>query len=430
LNYKFLNKIFIIVISTTLLVSCGNKKKPTGGKKDLISPVILNVSPDEYSDLNGQNLEIIFSKPIDQTSILTGITSYPPIIKKKFKWEGNTLIIRILETLESDKNYFFSFNTNIKGEHGNKLDQEYIYTFKSGKLNDSRISGNFVYELSEDRNQPVKLNLLSSDSVFVYSKTFTTSAYSLDNLNLDSHVIRAYIDKNQNNRFDYEKEPYVQVITDSQDVVTADLELAYADTVKPVLSKAKAIYNNLFEITTSESISKFEKIEVFVDSTTVQLPVTESYLNSDKIEVIMYPMDTLSYRAIVYGLEDFKGNVKDSSSVVFTHSSVQDSFPPILEKIIPRNGSTVNNLLPEIRIEFSEIIMKKDFEAEMVEVESGDTIKLSVLTENTKVYLLKPSMSLKNYSSYRLKIRAKDVNGISVAEEIETLFIAIVMEKE
>lgn len=429
MNYRFLNKIFIITIAATLLISCGNKKRPTGGKKDVISPVILDVSPDEFSDLTGQNLEITFSKAIDQTSILTGITSYPPILKKKFKWDGNTLIIRILEELEKDRNYFFTFNKNIQGEHGNKLDQEYIYVFRSGKLNDSRISGRFIYELPEDRNQPVKLNLLSSDSIFIYSKTFQSSVYSLDNLNLDSHVIRAYIDKNSNNRYDYEQEPYAQVITDSQDVVTVDLELAYADTVSPVLSKAKAIYNNLFEITTSEPISKFEKIEVFADSTTVQLFVKESYLSGDKIEVIMHPMDTLNYKAIMYGIEDFKGNVKDSSSVVFAYSAIQDSFPPILEGITPRNGSTVNSLLPEIRLEFSEIIMKKDFEAELYEVESGEEVNLSFLTGNSKVYILKPGMSLKNYSSYRLKVRVKDVNGVPAEEEIEALFIPIVREK-
>jgi len=242
-------------------------------------------------------------------------------------------------------------------------------------------------------------------------------------------VIRAYIDKNQNNRYDYEKEPYAQVITDSQDVVTVDLELAYADTVKPVLSRAKAVYNNLFEISTSEPILKFERIEVIADSTTIQLPVFNSYFKDDKIEIITHAMDTLSYQAIVYGIEDFKGNVKDSSAVVFTYSAVQDSFPPVLEKITPRNGSTVNTLFPKIQVEFSEIIMRKDFEAELYEVESGQKIKLSILTENTKVYLLKSAQPLENYSSYRLKVRVKDVNGVPAEDKIETVFIPIVREK-
>ncbi len=82
----------------------------------MISPEILNVTPDEFSDLTDQNIEITFSKPIDQNTIITGITSYPPILKKKFKWDGTTLIIRIMEALEQDTNYFFAFNTNIKGE--------------------------------------------------------------------------------------------------------------------------------------------------------------------------------------------------------------------------------------------------------------------------------------------------------------------------
>ncbi len=429
MNSIIIRRSFFLLLITIIIIGCGNKKAPTGGKKDVINPTIISISPEEFSDISNIDLEIIFSKPIDRNSILTGIHFYPPILQKKYKWDGNTLIIEIVETLENDTNYFITFNRNIKGEHDNKLDQDYVYTFSSGKLSESRISGNFIYERDEDKNESVKLSLLSADSTFIYSKYYNSSAYSLDNLNLDYHVIRAYIDKNMNNRYDYEQEPFAQVITDSQDVVTADLELAYADTVKPHVAKAKSVYNNLGYLHFSEKIKSFESIRIFADSSAYELPVIIHYQDNDRLEFVTANMDTLNYRVMVFGMVDVKGNRQDSSSVVFRYSSLQDSFPPVVEKVVPRNGSTVSTLTPDISILFSEIIMESDFTAILTEIETGDLVKLKIVEKSTRKYMLKPSRNLTNYSSYRLTIDFADVNKISALEPYETIFIPIVREK-
>ena len=116
---KYYTKLFLILFLLFLL-SCGHRKSPTGGKKDTENPTIVSILPDEFFDINNRDIEVVFSKPIDRSSILSGIYICPPILNKKFKWDKNTLIIKILEDLEQNTNYFFTFSRRIKGEHNNK----------------------------------------------------------------------------------------------------------------------------------------------------------------------------------------------------------------------------------------------------------------------------------------------------------------------
>ena len=169
-----MKKLIIIIISLTIflfLISCGHKKSPTGGKKDTINPEIVSVTPDEYSNISDSNIEIIFSKPIERNSILSGIYIHPPILKKKYIWDGNILTIKIMEELENDTNYYFNFSSKIKGEHGNFLSKNSTYIFASGELNSNRISGNFSFEKIEDANKKIQMTILTSDSTEVFSIT-------------------------------------------------------------------------------------------------------------------------------------------------------------------------------------------------------------------------------------------------------------------
>ena len=80
INGKNLLNIFLLM----LILSCGHKKAPTGGEKDIIKPEIVAIVPEEFSDIHGKNIEVTFSKPIDRSTIFTGFYVYPPILKKKF----------------------------------------------------------------------------------------------------------------------------------------------------------------------------------------------------------------------------------------------------------------------------------------------------------------------------------------------------------
>ena len=185
-----------------LLNSCGHKKKPTGGEKDTISPKILSFYPPEFSKLNN-SLEILFSKPIEKSTVFEGISIYPPILKKKLIWSDNLLHIKILESLKDSTNYFFKFSSSIKGIHQNPLDKNYTVIYYNGVLQNYSIYGTISYEKEEDKNKKITLSLFDSDSSLVFIKKISGVNYKLDYLNPDEYHIQAFIDRNGNKKYDF-----------------------------------------------------------------------------------------------------------------------------------------------------------------------------------------------------------------------------------
>jgi len=245
-----------------IIAGCGHRKRPTGGPRDTVKPEIISISPNEFSDISKRDIEVVFSKPIERNTIISGLYIYPPILNKKFKWDKNVLIIKILETLEDSTNYFFTFAKTIKGEHRNELNDEYTFTFSSGNLNTNRISGEIIYEDTDDASKPVNLKLMSSDSTFILKRELSHKTYELNNLNNIDHIIEAYIDLNNNNNYEYGKEPYFYYQVPANLFSSVDLEMSYEDSLKPELKSAKAVWNNMIELTCSEQISGFDAIQI------------------------------------------------------------------------------------------------------------------------------------------------------------------------
>ena len=423
-NFKILLSLLIIIL---LLLSCGHKKSPTGGKRDTEKPTILNISPEEFNDITDSNIEITFSKPINRSTILTGIHFYPMIYNKKFKWDKNTLIIKILEDLEENTNYFISFSEKIKGEHGNKLDKNYVFIFKSGKLNNNRISGNISYEDKTDTGKEIKLILQTADSTFIFSRKLQGNAYELDNLNNIEHILEAYIDKNDNSKYDDSSEPFFQKLIPPQKISNIDLELAYADTVKPLIKSADVLSNNQIVLEFSETILKYDNINIFTtDSLRISIPVKMLSLKLDKLSIISGELDTLKYEVSISNLEDKKNNINVETNIIIMGTSVQDTIPPEILSVNPRNGSSVNTLLPEIEIIFSEIIFRDSIKAQILGLETNKEIGISLIKGDSERYLFQPNENLVNYASYKFIIEASDPNGNRLEELFEVVFIPIV----
>ena len=422
----FKNLLSLIFI-TFILFSCGHRKKPTGGPKDTVNPEILSIFPEEFSDINTEDIEITFSKPIDRTSILTGIYIYPPIDQKKFRWDKSVLTIKILEKLENNTNYFFSFSQRIKGEHGNGLDRDYTFIFANGKLNENKISGNLIFELEEDSNQPIQCEIQAPDSTFIFNQIIKGKAYSFENLNNTDHVLEAYIDKNRNNKYDYGNEPYFHKYITAGQFNSVDMEMIYSDTLKPEIESVKVYSNRQIELTLSEIIKDYSNIMIVTaDSLEIPVDIVARSLREDIISIISTELDTFQYYLKIYSLEDNKQNVSNELSILFDGLAVRDSIPPEVLFVQPRNGATIDNLKPVIFITFSEIIPMNNFEAQLINSETLEQIPLEILSGHSDIYKLQPEIKLANYSSYTLKINITDSSDNQIEELYKTSFIPIV----
>ncbi len=428
---RYMLKLIFMILILIGLISCGHKQNPTGGKKDTIHPEIVSVTPDEYSDITDSNIEIIFSKPIERSTILSGIYIYPPILKKKYSWDGNILTIKILEELEKNTNYYFNFSEKIKGEHGNFLDKSSSFVFASGKLNSNRISGNFLFEEVEDKNKLIQMTILTADSTEIFSIKALGETYSIEDLNNAEHIVRAYVDKNTNERYDSESEPYFQKLIDPVGSATMDIYLAYTDTVKPDLKSTNVISNNSINVKFTESLTSFSEVSIrTADSLETVVYITAYYLDKDVVTLLTSNLDTLTYKIKFSNILDLKNNTTLESALIFDGTTIQDTIPPEVISSYPRTGSSVNSYLPRISVLFSKIIMEEDIETELIEVETGKIIDIDILSKNSKHYIFRPKIKLNNYSSYKFTLHAKDINGNIMTMPLETIFLPIVRTDE
>jgi ribonuclease HI len=411
------------------VISCGHRKNPTGGKKDTIKPEIISITPTEYSDLTDQNIEVVFSKPIERSTILSGLIIYPPIRKKKFKWDKSTLTIRIMEKLEPNTNYFVTFTSRITGEHGNELAQEYTYVYSSGELSMNRISGRVVFEKEEDEKLPVLSTLMTSDSTFVFNRLIDRATFALDYLNNIDHILEAYCDKNQNDKYDYGDEPYCYLQIPADKFTSVSLEMTYSDTLKPTLKSARSSWNNQIEINFDEPVAEFQDISIAsADSIPKPLNVIEYVLKDEMLLLLTEPMDTLKYQATLTGLTDLKKNRADTLSIILDSNALIDSIPPEIMGISPRNGGTVGEYEPIIRIEFSEIVLSENIYAKLFETETTNEISLRLISGDSDVYEFKPAVKLKNYSTYNILVEAKDLNENKLIQQSVSTFIVIILQ--
>lgn len=420
-------RIFSIIVLVLVLFGCGNKESATGGPKDTDNPEILNVYPPEYEDITGKDIEIVFSKPMDYTSLANGLRIFPEIIAKRYRWQDNTLIIKINEELLPNTNYLFSFSDKIKCYHDNPLDQQYDFVWAHGILNDYKVSGSFSFEELEDSSEEVRLMLFTADTTLIITKNFKDQ-YSFDALNQEGHFIRAYIDKNNNQRLDIEKEPLAIEEVADQPVATVDLFLAYSDSTAPTLTKAKANYIDEFDLVFSENVTDVKSISVLSDSLRIPGEINRFRIKEKSLKVFCSNLDTLDYVVFVENAEDKKGNMAEIDSLSFEGITKIDSIPPKITKIVPRDGSSVTTLFPEISIEFNEVIFYEDIKAWLIETETKAKFNLEIIEADNEIITLHPLKKLNNFNTYRLHLEVSDPRG-NIMEEFEgSSFLPIVKE--
>ncbi len=424
---KFVKNVFLISLSLLAVAGCGHRKNPTGGEKDTVKPEILSISPAELSNIQGKDIEVVFSKPIERSTIMSGLYIYPPILQKKYKWDKNVLTIKILEKLDEDVNYFFTFNTKITGERKNNLDKDYTFIFASGELAVNKISGKIVWEDPADSKLKVNICLLAADSTFIMNQNVTTPAFEFKHLNDMDHIFEAFADQNKNNKYDYGKEPHFYQYVPAAAITAIQAEMAYEDTIRPNLKSVETYWDNLVQFTFDEPIEKYGSVQITSnDSLLQELKIIADFSEKDKLEIITSPMDTLQYIAHFYKLLDLKNNVTDSTAILFDGSVVRDTIPPEIISLSPRNGETIETFSPEFVMEFNEIIPEDGLEVILTDVEKAENIPLSVSEINSKICKVIARQNLENYSTYEFKVKAKDYEGNLADDYFQVKFIVIV----
>ena len=98
-------------------------------------------------------------------------------------------------------------------------------------------------------------------------------------------------------------------------------------------------------------------------------------LLSDRLLILSTPLDSLKYHLIMENITDLKDNVTARSDNLFFGSANADTLAPKLLFVSPENGETIFNLIPNIVLEFSELLLSTDVSVNLLALESGKSVK-------------------------------------------------------
>ena len=420
-------RLAFIAILIFALWACGSKKGPTGGEEDLQKPTVLSSSPLEMGDISSGIIEIDFDKLMDKSSLPNAIYFYPPISKRSISLTRQTLRIEIKEDLLPDTNYYITLSERLTDTRSNALDKAHTLVFSHGKAQQGKLSGLINYELKDDALSPIKLSLFSADSLLVMMDELSGTAYEIPNLNLAPYLLRAYIDKNLNGRYDESVEPFFEGTGDVSGTTTMDLNLAYTDTTWAQIRYVKQHSQHELEISFSEPIRDYANLNIQNNNTNESLSILHKHLSGNTLLLLTAATDSTEYTIKMSNLEDLKGTISPASSMLFMASSKADSTPPRLISSTPRNGATINSLRPELILEFSEIISTPHLKAKIMESDSKQEVPLKINSVKGRTVSISPTQDLNNYRSHTLLIETStsDYSGNGMENPVEILFLPL-----
>lgn len=132
--------LFLLVVAVSLLPGgCANPIAPSGGPKDTLPPVLLQVIPKDSSrGFNANRITFTFNEYVDVQSIQDNLLVSPvpktnPIVESKLR----TVTVRIKDTLEPNTTYTFNFGNAIKDINEGNILKNFTYVFSTGRNIDS-----------------------------------------------------------------------------------------------------------------------------------------------------------------------------------------------------------------------------------------------------------------------------------------------------
>lgn len=137
-----LSLLAVILIGFSIITTesgCANIVPPTGGPRDSLPPLVVNVNPkDSALNFNSKKILINFNEYVQISEIQKNLIVSPtpkinPIVDSKLK----TITITIRDTLEPNTTYSFDFGKAIRDLNEGNILKDYRYIFSTGQALDS-----------------------------------------------------------------------------------------------------------------------------------------------------------------------------------------------------------------------------------------------------------------------------------------------------
>lgn len=336
--------VFVPLIFTP---SCANTTQaPTGGLKDTIPPVILNVTPPSGGvnvPLTGMKFVLEFDEfatvKTQNNIVMSPSLPHPP----KCVVRGKNIIVSFEDTLSENTTYSISFDKAIGDLNEGNLIPGYTYVFSTGSYVDSMYFTGTVRD--SKKMEPVKNAVVMfykdlSDSAlfkskpYAYTKTDDWGYFSMAYLEDTVYRVYALADANNNLTYDTESEDVgfipgtVRPLTKVTDSLPDIMKFDPKDTVNCMSRKSQYDIVLFREKATKQYIESSERLSeksakvkffapnawidsVWVPGFTAERLITQ--LNSEQDELRIWINDTKSYDDTMHLFVAYRKTQNDNS---------------------------------------------------------------------------------------------------------------------
>ena len=465
--HKQLFRVFLIIFSSTLLVTCANRGTPSGGEKDKEPPKIVRSIPENFStNFNASEIRIYFDEYIKIKDVQRQLIISPPMDPQPditpLGTASKYIKIKILDTLAPNTTYAFNFGQSIVDNNEENPYSYFKYVFSTGNYIDSlSIKGQIFDALERKPDKFVSVMLYETDSTFTDSIVYkekpkyitntsdSITTFSLENLKAGKYLMVALKDENGNYTYQqkYDKigfyEAFISVPSDSLYELKVFKEELDFKAYKPKQIAGQKIafgydgdYEEMqvkiienvpdeyeFRLTkdkTTDSLYYWYKPKLELDSTLFVVR-NKTYIDTLKHKFRTIDKDSLTIKALQSGTLNFNQNFAIEGSIPFV--SIDEGKIRIMDSdsAIVAFKSTYESLLNTYTFEFD----KTESNSYKVQIlpealtdffgNTNDTLNYSLRTKTYADYA-NMRVTLVN-AKYPVIIQLIDENGVVKYEQ-------------
>jgi len=136
-----------LALMMALFVGCAHIEAPSGGPEDKDPPRVVATFPDSgaVGVAAGDSLAIVFSEPMNRRTVEKSFFISPPVTYHERSWRGETWILRLADSLRSDRTYVALLGTGAKDRHNLSPAAPWSFPFSTGEsLDAGRVQGQVV----------------------------------------------------------------------------------------------------------------------------------------------------------------------------------------------------------------------------------------------------------------------------------------------
>lgn len=438
----------LFVPLAALLFSCAHMGTPGGGPEDLTPPLVRAVFPQPGQVQVDKNpvIRFEFSEWIEPQTVKSNVSLFPPPPGGfKTRVTGRTLEIAS-KRLADSTTYHLELGADLQDLRHNSLGTPYHLVFSTGEQLDSGQIQGCVIDPAHRVLQP-KVALFAqqgestNDTTWLtlpdyVSQTDSGGLFRLANVREGTYRVCAFLDKNNDNRFQPLREqmyaptvPVVQVGRTSERLhlfaVNCDTATFAVATVRPSNGTVIMVTWNRFPHSSADSAVAGSIHIESLDSAVAPPKVDTVVMLNGANRCALLLADTLTltgYRLLCTRVPVF---APDSSfvpmdTVRFNGVVTTDTIPPRVVRTTPSGQS---GLEPTLILTFNEPVRFLDTFSMLADT-SGDSIEVTCLTRNwTDSLVFKPTSPLSPATTYRHLLRRKavqDLAGLSPTDTTDT----------